>query len=80
MSLCHSVIKPKHRNALNIHLCRMNNRHIKNAFTIKDITQKDTYYEAPDEKMSVYNSSWVKNPEDNILLVIDFNYSSKQHK
>ena len=50
------------------------------AFTIKDITQKDTYYEAPDEKMSVNNSSWVKNPEDNILLVIDFNYSSKQHK
>ena len=50
------------------------------AFTIKDVTEKDTYYEAPDEKMSVHNSSWVKNPEDNILLVIDFNYSSKQHK
>ena len=49
------------------------------AFTINDITEKDTYYEAPDEKMSVYNSSWVKNPEDNILLTIDFNYSSKEH-
>ena len=50
------------------------------AFTINDITQKDTYYMGPEEKKEVYNSSWSKNPEDHILLVIDFNYSSKQNK